>query len=92
MTEVHVILPETLKSLAGNQETLVVDAGTIAEVFDLLEERCPDLIRLLKAKDGSLRRYVNVYINQDDIRSKAGLNTTLHSGDQIRILPSVAGG
>lgn len=92
MAEVEVIIPEALRHLAGDQTTVSVDAETLVELFDLLAERYPDLIRLIRARDGTLRRFLNVYVDQDDIRSQAGLQTRLYGGEQIRILPSIAGG
>ncbi|MFC7329171.1 MoaD/ThiS family protein [Marinactinospora rubrisoli] len=94
--EVTVILPGALRaeSDGASRVTLAVDPGGVPlrRVLDGLAERYPRLDRRLRDEQGRLRRYVNVYVDSEDCRSVAGLDTPVAAGAEVRVLPSVAGG
>jgi MoaD family protein len=85
-------IPTQLRAVtSGEAETTVEDAGTVGEVLDGLYERY-DGLRERIAEDGDLRRFVNVYVGGEDIRFLDGLETAVEDGDEVTILPAVAGG
>jgi MoaD family protein len=88
---VTVIIPTPLRPFAGRQSSVDVEARTVGEALDALSSRYEDLRRHLFA-DGRLRSFVNVYVNQEDIRNLQKDQTPLHDGDTIMIVPSIAGG
>jgi sulfur-carrier protein len=89
---VTVKIPPQLRAVTGGEaETVVDDAATVGEVLDGLYQRF-DGLRDRIAEDGDLRRFVNVYVEGEDIRFLDGLDTPVGDGDEVRILPAVAGG
>ena len=89
---VTVKIPTQLRNVTGGEaETPVEDAETVGEVLDRLYERYEGL-RDRIAQDGDLRRFVNVYVGGEDIRFLDGLDTAVEDGDEVTILPAVAGG
>ena len=89
---VTVKIPTQLRSVTGGEsDTEVEDAGTVGDVLDRLYERY-DGLRNRIAEDGDLRRFVNVYVGGEDIRFLDGLETSVEDGDEVTILPAVAGG
>ncbi len=88
---VKVKIPTQLRAATGGDATAAVDGGTVGEVLDSLYERYGEL-RSRIAEDGGLRRFVNVYVGGEDIRFLDGLQTQVRDGDEITILPAVAGG
>ena len=89
---VTVKIPTQLRSVTGGDaETSVEEAGTVGEVLDGLYERYEGLRERI-AEDGDLRRFVNVYVAGEDIRFLDGLDTAVDDGDEVTILPAVAGG
>jgi sulfur-carrier protein len=89
---VTVKIPSQLRSVTGGEAEASVDrAGTVGEVLDGLYERF-DGLRDRIAEDGDLRRFVNVYVGGEDIRFLDGLETPVEDGDEVTILPAVAGG
>ena len=89
---VTVKIPTQLRSVTGGDaEALVDDATTVGEVLDGLYDRY-DGLRDRIAEDGDLRRFVNVYVAGEDIRFLDGLDTPVEDGDEVTILPAVAGG
>ena len=89
---VIVTIPTVLRSYTKNNSEIVLVASTMEEALMKLNERFPGFWSLLVDEDGSLRKYVNIFVNEDDIRNKAGLATTLKGGDRVHIVPSIAGG
>ena len=90
---VVVLVPGVLRAEAGGAGRLTVDAdGTLGAVLDELAERYPRLERRIRDERRQLRRYVNVYIDGDDCRAVAGLDSPVPAGAEIQVLPSVAGG
>jgi molybdopterin synthase sulfur carrier subunit len=89
---ITVKIPTQLRSVtSGEAETQIDEAGTVGEVLDGLYERY-DGLRDRIAEDGDLRRFVNVYVGGEDIRFLDGLDTSVDDGDEVTILPAVAGG
>lgn len=90
---VAVRLPTVLRSQAGGHATVVVEgATTISDVLQGLVGQYPDMAGQVLNDDGSLHRFVNVYVNDDDVRYLSGLETPVSDGDEVTILPAVAGG
>ena len=92
---IAVKLPTVLRPFAGGAESVQVDAdgsATVASVFAALESQHPALRRRLTDEQGALRRHVNVYLGNDNIRDLSGLDTSLPDGSELLVLPSVAGG
>jgi MoaD family protein len=89
---VTVKLPTQLRAAAGGSAEAEVDGSTVGEVLDDLFERYTELRERISEDDGSLRRFVNVYVEGEDIRFLDGLETPVADGGEVTILPAVAGG
>ncbi|GGJ83101.1 putative thiamineS [Pilimelia anulata] len=87
--EVHI--PTVLRPLAEGNRTVAGSGGTIDELIDVLESRFPGMGKRLRI-DGEVPRYMNIYVNDADIRFDRALSTPLRDGDVVSILPAVAGG
>ena len=85
-------LPTQLREAAGGESAISVDGTTVGEVLDALFDRHGELRDRLSDGDGGLRRFVNVYLKGEDIRFLDGLETPVAEGDEVTILPAVAGG
>ncbi len=92
--EVTLRLPAVLADLAGGQRRLVVAPAprTVGELLDRVEAEQSAVVRRIRDETGALRRFVNVYVDGDDIRHLDGLETRLAAGSTVHVLPSVAGG
>ena len=84
-------IPTQLRNLTGNEAETEVEGASVGEALDALYERF-DGLRERITEDGELRRFVNVYVGGEDIRFGEGLDTPVGEGDEITILPAVAGG
>jgi molybdopterin converting factor small subunit len=92
---VEIVLPGFLADLAGGEKHLRVDVGdggTLAAVLDRLVDGRPVLERRIRDETGAVRRFVNVYVDGEDVRFAAGLRTPVADGSVVHVLPSVAGG
>ena len=89
---VRVKLPTQLRDAAGGAASTSVDAGTVGEALEALYTEHGELRGRLSDDGGGLRRFVNVYIGGEDIRFLDGLDTPVSDGDELTILPAVAGG
>ena len=91
---VEVVLPGVLADLAGGTRHLEVDpgGGTLADLLDTLAVVHPRLARRIRDEAGALRRFVNVYVDGDDVRFAGGLGASVPDGAVVQVLPSVAGG
>ena len=87
-----VFIPSVLRSNVGGAKSLELDGGSIREVVGALVERHPSLSTQLLTEDGDLNRFVNVYVNGQDVRYLAGLETPVAPSDEVRLLPAMAGG
>jgi molybdopterin converting factor small subunit len=89
---IEVRIPTILRTYTGGAKAVEGSGGTLAELIDDLEGRSPGLRARLVEEDGSLRRFVNVYLNDEDVRFLGGVDTPLSDGDAVTVLPAVAGG
>lgn len=89
---VDVRMPTVLRAQAGGQAVVQIDGSTIGEALTRLVAEYPGLAGQVLNQDGTLHRFVNVYVNDDDVRYLRQLDTPIEDGDEISILPAVAGG
>ena len=89
---VSVRLPTVMRAAAGGQTSVEANAGTLAEVLEDLVRQFPNLRAQLLTDSGELHRFVNVYINDEDVRFLDKLQTKVDDGAQVSIVPAVAGG
>jgi molybdopterin synthase sulfur carrier subunit len=89
---ISVRIPAPLRSLTGNQDLVSASGGNLGECIDYLESQHPGVKERLCDESGELRRFINVYVNGEDIRFLSGLDTPLKAGDEVSIVPAVAGG
>ena len=92
---IEVRIPTILRTYTGDQKAVTADGATLAAVIDDLEANHPGIKdRLVEDADNGLglRRFVNVYVNDEDVRFIGGLEAQLSDGDQVVVLPAVAGG
>jgi molybdopterin converting factor small subunit len=88
---VEVRIPTILRTYTDGQKAVPGEGGTLSEVIENLESSHPGIKeRLIDGVD--LRRFVNVYVNDEDVRFTGGLETSVNDGDQVVVLPAVAGG
>ena len=91
---VHVKIPTPLRKLTAERDTITVNSGSesLGQCIESLEQEYPGLKDRLCDESGELRRFVNVFVNGEDVRFLSGLQTPLKSGDEVSIVPAVAGG
>lgn len=89
---VEVRIPTLMRSDAGGQSVVSANGTTVGEVLDDLVLQFPLLKGKLRNDDGSLHKFVNVYVNDEDVRYLERLDTAVSDGDEVSILPAVAGG
>ena len=89
---VQVKIPTPLRKLTGGADIVEVAASTVGEAIDALESNHPGIKSKICDDSGNVRRFINVYANQEDIRFQEKLNTSLSDGDEIAIIPAIAGG
>ncbi|MFD7923254.1 MoaD/ThiS family protein [Streptomyces sp. NPDC059740] len=89
---VEVRIPTVFQSYTGGRTSVDAHGVTLAEVLADLENHHPGLRARVVTDDGALRRFVNIYVNDDDVRFSGDMETVLHDGDSVMILPAVAGG
>jgi molybdopterin converting factor small subunit len=90
MSKIHI--PTPLRQYVGKQSTIDVKAATVGEAMTALVSQHPDLRRHLYTEEGKLRAFVNLYVNDEDIRYLQKEATAVNEGDNISIVPSIAGG
>ncbi len=89
---VHVEIPSQLRPLAGGQARVTLEARTVASLIEALEASHPGLKERLLEPSGELRRFVRLFVNEEDIRFLQGRETPLAPGDTVAIVPAIAGG
>lgn len=89
---IEVRVPTVLRRYTGGERKVLADGATLRELVDDLEARHPGLAANLVDDEGRLHRYVNLYVNDEDVRFLGGVETPLDEGDVVSILPAVAGG
>jgi sulfur-carrier protein len=88
---ITVKIPTQLRAVTGGEAELEVDGSTVGEALNAVFDRY-DGLRERITENGDLRRFVNVYVSGEDIRFQDGLETAINDGDEVTILPAVAGG
>lgn len=89
---VKIRIPTALKTVTGGLDCVEVDAANVSEAIEGVEKAYPGLKAKIYDETGKLRRFVNVYVNGEDIRFLDGLDTSVPADGEISILPSIAGG
>ena len=89
---VVVRIPTVLRPTTGNKDEISAPPGTVGAVLDALGREYPDFKNRITADSGKLRPYLNVFVNDEDIRFAQDLSTPVKDGDEISIIPSIAGG
>ena len=89
---VDVRLPTVLRAQAGGRSSVTVEGSTIGDVLQTLVAEYPGMAGQLLSDDGTLHKFVNVYVNDDDVRYLSALDTPVKDGDEVSLLPAVAGG
>ena len=87
-----ILIPTPLRQYAGKQSAIEAQGATVGEALNALTSAYPDLRKHLYGDDGKLRPFVNVYLNDDDIRYLQQDQTAVKDGDMLSIVPSIAGG
>lgn len=85
-------LPTILRKFAGNEARVNAEGATLRDVLGDLEAKFPGITKNVLAEDGGLHRFINVYLNDEDVRYLGSLETEVAEGDTVSILPAVAGG
>jgi molybdopterin converting factor small subunit len=89
---VHVRVPTILRTYTGGESEVTAEGGTLSEVLDSLDSSYSGIRGRIVDDSGELRRFVNVYVGNDDVRFLDGLATATPDGTQISVIPAVAGG
>ena len=92
MATVKVRIPTPLQKLTAGQAEVEGEGANIGEVFAGLEEKYPGIRERIYDEEGNLRRFINIYVNEEDIRFLDGENTPLKDGDDVSVIPAIAGG
>jgi sulfur-carrier protein len=85
-------LPTILRKFTDNEAKVAAQGATLRDVLQDLEANYPGITRNVLSDDGGLHRFINVYLNDEDVRFAGGLTAPVHDGDNVTILPAVAGG
>jgi sulfur-carrier protein len=89
---ITVLIPTPLRRFTAGEAKVVVGGSSVAEVLDGLEAAHPGIGERLRDDSGQLRRYVNVFVNGQNVRDRQGVDTPLSTGDEVGIIPAMAGG
>jgi sulfur-carrier protein len=89
---IEVIIPTPLRGMTNNLDTVMAEGSTISEVIEHLNTQFPGIKERLADEQGNLRRFVNIYVNGEDVRFLEDKATAVKSGDEISIVPAIAGG
>lgn len=89
---IQVRIPAPLRKLTGDQEVVPAEGSTIGEILANLDKAFPGLIERICDEQGNVRRFVNIFVNDEDIRFLEEKATTVKDGDEISIVPAIAGG
>ena len=89
---IKVLVPTALQKFTNNQAVLECSGTNISELIESIEKACPGIKERLCDEKGQPRRFLNLYVNSEDIRFLDGVSTALKDGDEVSIVPAVAGG
>jgi molybdopterin synthase sulfur carrier subunit len=87
-----VLVPTPLRRLTGGQGKLTVEGETISALIQALEKQYPGIAEKVLDGEGNVKRFINVFVNESEIRTLQGLATTVKANDQVSIVPAMAGG
>ena len=85
-------IPTPLRKLTNNEELVEVTGSTVGEIIGELQTRYPGFQERLLDENGQIRRFVNIYVNEEDVRFLKNQDTPLQEGDEVSIIPAIAGG
>ncbi|MEJ5227713.1 MoaD/ThiS family protein [Thermodesulfovibrio sp.] len=88
---VKVLIPTPLQKLTGGKDSIEAEPGRIIDIINALDKNYPGLAERL-CQDGKIRRFINVYVNEEDVRFLQGEETLVKDGDEVSIVPAIAGG
>ena len=88
----NIQIPTPLRAYTGGKDTVSIPGATVSAAFQQLTSHYPELKEHLFTPEGKLRSFVNVYLNDEDVRFLGGLETAVKDGDNVTVLPAVAGG
>ncbi len=89
---IKVLIPTALQKFTNDHATIECSGTNVAELIDSMETNCPGIKAKLCDEQGKPRRFLNFYVNSEDIRFLEGTDTNLNDGDEVSIVPAVAGG
>ena len=89
---VIVRIPAALRRFTAEKEEVAVEATNVQELINALDRKCPGIKSRICDDAGNVRRFVNLFRNSTDIRTEQNLDTPLHAGDEVSIIPAIAGG
>ena len=89
---VQVLIPTPLRRFTNGEARVTAAGGTIAELLDALDATYPGFAERIRERDGQIRRFVNVFVNGENVRDREGADTPLKPGDEVGIIPAMAGG
>lgn len=89
---IKVRIPQPLQKLTGGKEEVEVSASSVKDIIDGLEQSFPGMKERLLDEKGKMRRFINLYVNEEDVRFLQGDATPLKEGDEVSIIPAIAGG
>ena len=92
MPRIQIELPAALRALADGRSRIELEADQVGTALDQLGDLHPHVVNRILTRGGQLRPHVNLFVNEADIRHEQGLETRLQDGDQLLVVPSVAGG
>ncbi|MGQ9632176.1 MAG: MoaD/ThiS family protein [bacterium] len=85
-------IPTPLRKLAGNRSEVICSGSNIVELIDDLDRKCPGIKGRICGDDGSILRFINIFVNEEDIRFLDGIRTPVKEGDTVSIIPAISGG
>lgn len=85
-------IPTPLRKLSGDRDEVTVEAVNVSDMIEKLEKECPGMKERICDENGEVRRFINIYINNEDIRFLNGKDTELKDSDTVSIIPAIAGG
>lgn len=91
-TSITVLIPTPLRRFTGGESRVSVSADSVGQALDALEELHPGIGERIREDTGQVRRFVNVFVNGKNVRDADGIETTLKPGDELGIIPAMAGG